>query len=206
MPLHEISAALVREIRHRAEARHVSTEVLLRELLRMPVELPVRPPTFEGPLVVLLPDGTRVRGQRNGRTYEAVVREGKIDYAGRLYSPSQAAMTAIRPHEFAAINGWNFWRVEVAGKWVCLDHYRSRPTRPIHKARGKRPGYGKNPLTAEKLAQLKRLYVDENHTVPEVALLMPEYTVAELRRYLHIYNLTHTSTPAVAAATPERTP
>lgn len=32
MSLHEISDALVREIRHRAEARHVSAEVLLRYL------------------------------------------------------------------------------------------------------------------------------------------------------------------------------
>lgn len=38
------------------------------------------------------------------------------------------------------------------------------------------------------------------------AMPLHEYTVADLRRYLHLYNLTHTPTPAVAAATPEQTP
>lgn len=113
MNLPEISLEAAEELRRRAKGRNVTAEVVLRELLGMPLVLPVRPPTFPvGPLTITLPDGTKVRGQRNGRTYWGTVRAGQIELHGVLYSPSGSAMIVLRPYEAANVNGWDFWRVE----------------------------------------------------------------------------------------------
>lgn len=204
--LSEVSDALVRELRQRAACRGVSVEMLLRELLRLPLELPVRMPTFKGDLRVLLPDGTPVRGERKERTYEAVVRDGQIEYQGVRYSPSQAAMVAVRAIEAVNLNGWDFWRVWQGGRWVRLQRFRSQPPKANYKARGVRPNYGRGKLDAEALATLTRLYRDEKHSLSEVLLLMPTFTRAMLRNAIHLHNLTRKQAASSTTTHPVEAP
>lgn len=76
---------------------------------------------------VILKAGTQLRhiAKRSGRQYAALVRDGGIEYDGRLYhSVSKAAIAAAGTSR----NGWLFWEYFDAdlNQWVVLDRLRGK--------------------------------------------------------------------------------
>ncbi len=76
---------------------------------------------------VYLTAGTRLRhiAKRSGQQYEAIVRDGGIEYDSKLYhSPSKAAIAAVGTNR----NGWVFWEYFDAdlNQWQLLDRLREK--------------------------------------------------------------------------------
>lgn len=70
-------------------------------------------------LTYLLPQGGKLRGERNGKTSRAFVRRnGQIRVRGELYSSVSGAGKAAHGR---SVNGWFYWKVERSpGNWVRL--------------------------------------------------------------------------------------
>lgn len=102
-------------------------DILRREFLPI-VQEPCEKEGRDGLFIsdgVTLQAGTRLRhiAKRSGKQYEAMVRNGGIEYKGKLYySPSKAAIAVIGTNR----NGWLFWEYFDAdlNQWQLLDRLR----------------------------------------------------------------------------------
>lgn len=73
---------------------------------------------------VFLKSGLRFRRHHKGNLFEAVVRDGYIEFNNKRYtSPSGAAVRAAK----GSVNGWRFWNFfdENDGTWKLLETLRN---------------------------------------------------------------------------------
>lgn len=72
---------------------------------------------------VILPHGTELRAEYDGRIHNAEISNGKIIYNGESHkTPSAAARDVTK----TSINGWTFWECKIPGKseWILIDKLR----------------------------------------------------------------------------------
>lgn len=129
MPTIQVDFDVFKALTARRATEDVSENDVLRELLRLPVQV-VRPARSDLPAPgdwitkgVRVPAGTELRATYKGQTYLARVDAAALELNGKKFdSPSAAAMSITRH----PVNGWTFWKCRLPGqaKWTDLNDLR----------------------------------------------------------------------------------
>lgn len=136
----EIDFDVHKRIELARESFSETPNAVLRRLLGIDVSQSApRPPRVDARRAwsgkgVLLPHGTRIRMDYNGRTHEGEIADGSWLVEGeRFTSPSAAAGGVARTKDGLRTNldGWLYWRALLPGKevWLRLSEMREGPTR-----------------------------------------------------------------------------
>ena len=121
-----IDLDVYKEIQQRLESFTDTPNQVLRRVfsLETAIEEPSQP--LKGDLHikgVVLKEGLKLSKAFKGQMFEAVVRDGRIDFKGKLYpTPSGAAVAAVGYN----VNGWRFWDYfhDASGTWKPLNSLR----------------------------------------------------------------------------------
>ena len=78
---------------------------------------------------VILPHGTKLRMQYNGRNYEGVIRDGLWAVEGAEFKTPSDAMRVARTKDGRAtnLNGWNYWKALLPNESDWTDIADLRP-------------------------------------------------------------------------------
>jgi hypothetical protein len=115
----------------RRQSEQHTDNAVLRELLGLPTVVSSVTAAMTGSgsegwtsYGVTLPNGTELRGTRNGKCYVAKIVNGQFTYGGETHSPSSARQAITQ----TGGNGWWFWTVEKADGegWEAIWYLRDR--------------------------------------------------------------------------------
>lgn len=129
----EIDFDVFKEITVRRQSPEVSENDVLRELLNLGKATVAASPNLDNTndsvgadwasKGVILPHGTELRTNFNGRVYVAKIDDGGILYEGKKYTTVSAAAEAITGYQ---TNGWTFWECKAPRKngWITMKNLR----------------------------------------------------------------------------------
>jgi hypothetical protein len=130
MPQIEIDFDVFKELTNRRPVESITYNDVVRELLRLPktgktekTQSPIGKPWQVSN--TSFPEGSEFTADYKGKSYAAIVRDGKLVVNGRRFSTPSAAAISITGN---SVNGWRFWRCKLPGALHFV---------PIERLRGK---------------------------------------------------------------------
>ncbi len=123
----EIDFEVFKELTFKRKSAEMTENDVIRELLGLPMaatngkaDIPKAPWAWKG---VILPHGTEMRMNYNGREYRAEISEAAIKFDGQTFISPTAAAVAVTNNQ---VNGWNYWDCKLPGstKWEPIKKFR----------------------------------------------------------------------------------